>query len=319
MEIKTNRHWDSKQPRITVITPVFNRRQELERAINSVENQTFTDFEYIIVDDGSTVELNDVVTNLMDRVSFPVLFIKKENGGVHTARNIAIRHARGEMIVNIDSDDELKEDALEILINAWDSIPEDKKQHYREVCARCVDENGKELGSRFPNNINSLSQKKAARFIEKHPAERFGFWRADTLKNNPWPEEKGITFVTEDIVWQKLSKRYKSYYINDCVRIYHQDGNDSYSREKKMSTQSVLNNAWNYGFLLNHRKEYLYFGFKKYWKYLILFSVFKHILKTKKVDNKSVNLELKKDKVAYVFLWIPTKILSIYYRKKKVI
>ena len=63
--------------------------------------------------------------------------------------------------------------------------------------------------------------------------EHIGFRRLDILKNNIWIEPKGVTFVPESIVLYKLRREYKSWFINDIVRIYHIDGESHLSGKKK--------------------------------------------------------------------------------------
>ena len=112
-----NDRWGNvDNPFLTVITPVYNRRNVLKRAIDSVERQSFRDIEYIIIDDGSTDSIDDIVEEFMESTELPVMFVKKNNGGVHTARNAGYKRARGKLILCVDSDDELKFNACEIFI-----------------------------------------------------------------------------------------------------------------------------------------------------------------------------------------------------------
>ena len=174
IQIYRNKYWDDNPKRDSIMTPVFNRREELPRALYSIKNQTYNDFEYIIVNDGSTIDIDDIVFNFMNFVSFPLLYIKKENGGVHTARNLAVSFARGEMICCCDSDDELMPDAIEKLIGVWNSIPEDKKLQYREICARCIDEQGVErLETVFDLQVEPMPNSlKGTEYLYDHPEAR---------------------------------------------------------------------------------------------------------------------------------------------------
>lgn len=129
---KTNNAWQKlPHPFFTVITPVYNRLETIGRTIESVKKQTYGNFEYIVVDDGSVQaqSIDDIIYKFMASVQFPVMYLKKKNGGVHTARNLAYEYARGEMIVCIDSDDELLPRCLDVFRKAWQTIPENEK-HY---------------------------------------------------------------------------------------------------------------------------------------------------------------------------------------------
>ena len=303
--------WETRVPRVSVITPVYNRRDELIRAIESVKKQSFRDFEYIIVNDGSTIAIDDIVLSYLSTVDFPMLYIKKENGGVHTARNLAIKHCRGEMISPLDSDDEMTIDSLKILMDNWDKIPTDKKAEYREICARCMDQDGNEIGDRFPEDINSYSLKKSAKVISKIRGEHTGFWRADIMKANPWPEPEEITFVMEGVLWNKLSKKYKSYYINDVVRIYHQENNDSYVRSKKHTFQSAKNDIYSNIALLNNGSSQ---GIIKKVCYI---NILKWILRRNGHNYKTIKFNNFFHKILYVITFLPCLFISFYYERKR--
>ena len=318
IQIHKNKYWDDNSKRVSIMTPVFNRREELPRALKSVKNQTYNDFEYIIVNDGSTIDIDDIVFGFMNSVSFPVLYIKKQNGGVHTARNLAVSFSRGEMICCCDSDDELMPNAIETLIKAWDSISEKDKPLYREVCARCTNEKGIEDGSMFPNNINSLPWKKTYKVSNKISGEHFGFWRRDTLKDNPWPEPEGITLVNEDVVWNKLCKIYRSYFINDTVLIIHRENSASYTRSKKVSLQAIKNGCWNMAYTINNWRT----NSKpkiSYLKAMVLYIAFKQIIARNKANTKFFKLNRFMDKLAFVLLWIFIFPISFYYQRKKLV
>ena len=101
-------------PRISVIIPLFNKECIIERSMQSVLSQSFTDFELIIVDDGSTDGSSDVVKGINDE---RIVFIEQENGGPGKARNTGVNHSKGEWILFLDADDELAEGALEHLLH----------------------------------------------------------------------------------------------------------------------------------------------------------------------------------------------------------
>ncbi len=89
-------------PFFSVIIPVYNRAAMLERAIRSVFSQDFSDYELIVVDDGSTDRTCEVLNRYRDRITI----IRQQNRGVSAARNAGLRHARAPWILFLDSDDE---------------------------------------------------------------------------------------------------------------------------------------------------------------------------------------------------------------------
>ena len=317
IELVKNQYWDRvTDKRVSIITPVYNRKEELLRAFESIKNQSSTDFEYIVVNDGSTIDIDDMVINFISNVPFPALYIKKDNGGVHTARNLAIKYARGEMVCSCDSDDELVNTAIETLLNAWDSLKDEDKPLYREICARCIDEKGNEDGPKFPDGINNLPWKRAYKITNKINGEHFGFWKRDTLLNNPWPEPEGITLVNEGVVWNKLSKKYRSYFINDVVLIIHRENDNSYTRSKKSSIQAIKNACWNMAYSINHWRECAKPKIS-YLKTMVFYITFKQILKRKKISVKEMNLEHLIDKIVRTLLWLFVIPISFRYQKRK--
>ena len=99
-------------PLVSVIIPTFNRAEVVSRAVNSVLNQTFKDFECIVVDDGSTDETDSVLRGFADKIKV----IKTENRGVSAARNTGAKLAAGKYIAFLDSDDEWKPKKLQKFI-----------------------------------------------------------------------------------------------------------------------------------------------------------------------------------------------------------
>ena len=100
-----------KIPKVTVVVPAYNVSKYIQEALASLEKQTFSDFEVLIVDDGSTDDTAAVVENFCQRDSrFKLL--QKSNGGLSSARNYGIRHAQGEYIALLDGDDVYHQDKL---------------------------------------------------------------------------------------------------------------------------------------------------------------------------------------------------------------
>ncbi|OQY28177.1 MAG: glycosyl transferase [Candidatus Cloacimonetes bacterium 4572_55] len=106
---------------VSVIIPTYNRVVMLQEAITSVLEQTYTDFELIVVDDGSTDETQEVLRQYADRL---IYLRHDENQGVSAARNRGIRSARGEWIAFLDSDDLWRPEKLEIQIAFFDKTPD---------------------------------------------------------------------------------------------------------------------------------------------------------------------------------------------------
>ena len=130
----------SDKPLISVIVPVYNVERYLPRCIESILKQTYTNFELILVDDG-TPDRSGIICDRYAEKDSRIRVIHKENGGVSTARNAGIDAAKGEWITFVDSDD-------------WVSVK------YLELLAECLDQNDYDLivGAKENRGVHIISQ-----------------------------------------------------------------------------------------------------------------------------------------------------------------
>lgn len=323
MKIVKNGYWENASVRVTIITPTFNRRNTLDRAIRSIEAQTYMEWEYIIVDDGSCDDTYQLVKPFMENTNHPVMYIKKENGGVHTARNLGFRYARGELIINLDSDDELTPNAVQTFLDVWDAIPDDRKKLYREVVAQCVDENGKRVGKMFPPDINSMPKDMARRYCDETHGEHVACMVTSVMQSHLFPEPAGVTFVTEDILWNRLDAEYLSYYTNDIARVYHMEGDDHLSEftPRKKTIQSCRNTMWEAMTMLNSWDIYGNRKSRSYFRSILIYCVMEQVLRQADRDGhpyrKDWRLTRIKDRCIRILLWIPASVAACIYRAKK--
>ena len=212
--------------RMTVFTPTYNRAYCLTRLFNSLVKQTYKDFEWVIVDDGSTDNTEDLVESFRkQRVDFPIVYKKTKNGGKHRAINSGMELVNGDMILLMDSDDWLREDALELVIKIDDSIPEEDKCKYVGIQGLCVHTDGKVVGKTFNGSYVDCTA------IECRKYNIFGdkaeIYYTKVLKQYPFPEIDGEKFLTERLVWNKIAKDgYLIRYFNEGIYFceYLEDG-----------------------------------------------------------------------------------------------
>src|SRR5262249_22312462 len=126
----------------TVITPTFNRARTLPRVWESLRAQTYTSFEWVVVDDGSTDGTDALIADCAARASFPIRSLRQENRGKHVAMNRGVAASSGEMIVVLDSDDACVPSALERFAFHWLSIPEQRRREFYAIVCNCVDQEG---------------------------------------------------------------------------------------------------------------------------------------------------------------------------------
>jgi len=200
----------------TVFTPTFNRGYTLSSVYRSLQAQTFSDFEWLIVDDGSTDNTSDLVSAWQAEAGFPIRYIHQANRGKHVAFNRGVREARGKLFFIIDSDDSCVPETLERFKHHWDSIPDGQKHVFSTVTALCMNENGSVLGKHFPPDVLDI-ERLDLQIKYRSLAERCGINQTALLRQYPFPEIEGERFITEGVVWNRLSQRYKTRYVNEAL------------------------------------------------------------------------------------------------------
>jgi glycosyltransferase involved in cell wall biosynthesis len=244
----------------TVFTPVYNRRHTIHRVWESLLAQNRTDFEWVIVDDGSTDGVADTLADYVSQAPFPVrVLVQSKNSGKHQAWNRAMRQARGELFVVADSDDAFIPQSLGLMAEMWGSIPAEKRHGYAGINVLCRDgASGKIVGDPYPcNGMDSNSLDLA--YLHRVEGEKWGCVRTDLLKKHPFPLVGGSHFA-ENYVWHALARRYKTRCFNTALRIFYQnDSSDRLSNERGASLDKGRYQAmyrWNY-LHLNMNGDYM--------------------------------------------------------------
>ena len=237
--------------KFTVFTATYNRADKIHRVYDSLKKQIYKDFEWIIVDDGSSDNTEEIVAKWVNESNFfPIRYIKKENGGKHTAFNIGVKEAKGDLFLPLDSDDSCVPEALEVFNVTWEGI--ENKSNFSAVTALCKDENGEIVGQKYPKDIFD-SDSIELKYIHNVDGEKWGFQRTDILKKFPFPEPENLKLYPEGVIWNKISRKYKTRFINSALRIYI-PGEDSYtsapvkkfSRALAIGHTSILNDCIDY-------------------------------------------------------------------------
>jgi glycosyltransferase involved in cell wall biosynthesis len=204
----------------TVFTPTYNRVSMLHRVYDSLCAQTFRDFEWLIIDDGSRDGTAELVKKWQAVASFPIRYLWQENQGKHIAFNRAVKEAYGELFLPLDSDDACVPTALERFHAHWKDIPEPDRPKFTAVTALCADTEGNVIGSKFPRDVfDSDSQEITYKY--KVSGEKWGFHRTDVLRDFPFPPVKGVKFIPEGVVWSAIARHYQTRFINEPLRVYY--------------------------------------------------------------------------------------------------
>ena len=202
-------------PTITVFTPTYNRAHLLPRLYESLKAQTCQDFEWIIVDDGSTDNTEAIAQSF-----FPPSggmeggLIRQPNGGKHRAINRGVKEARGELFFIVDSDDCLPANALERIAHYYNQIKDDSR--FAGVCGLRYFFDGRQIGGEqsFGTIDCSMLDIRQKYHIKGDMAEVV---RTKVIKEFPFPEIENERFCPEALVWNRIAQKYVMRYFHENI------------------------------------------------------------------------------------------------------
>ena len=198
---------------ITVFTPTYNRAHLLPRVYESLCRQTFRDFEWVIVDDGSVDDTKSVIDKLtINNGQLTIRYFRQENGGKHRAINRGVKEARGELFLILDSDDTLPPQSLELIYHYYQQIKDDAS--FGGVCGYMAHHDGTIIGRGNDEDVldaNSIEM----RYKYNIQGDMLEVFRTSVMREIPFPEIQGEKFVSEALVWNRIACKYK-------LRIFHE-------------------------------------------------------------------------------------------------
>ncbi len=196
---------------ITVFTPTYNRAYALPRLYKTLQKQTFRDFEWLIVDDGSNDNTSEVVKGWVEEGCFAIRYIKTANGGKHRAINKGVALAEGELFFIVDSDDWLPQDSLYWINHYYEEVKTDER--FAGVSGSRSYPNGKRIGGAVAYDVLDTDYV-SFREHYKIKGDMAEVWRTEVLRQYPFPEFEGEKFLTEAVVWEEIAQNHKLRYFN---------------------------------------------------------------------------------------------------------
>jgi len=217
----------------TIFTPIYNRCKVIHRVWESLNKQTYKNFEWIVVDDGSQDEIQDILFKYKNIATFPMSIIQQVNSGKHVAWNNAIKQAKGELFVPADSDDRFIDNTLDFFISKWNEIDINERNEFSGINVLCKNStNGNIIGNLFPadgfisNNLDLV-------FKYKIEGEKWGCIRTDVLRKRPFPNVKG-SYFSENYIWLYLARKYNVKCFNEPLRVYYPPDNIALSSKSSI-------------------------------------------------------------------------------------
>ena len=213
-------------PQLTIFTPAYNRAHTLPRTYASLLSQKSSDFVWLIVDDGSTDGTGDLVREWMNAENgFEIKYIRKENGGMHTAHNVAYENIDTELNVCIDSDDLLADNAADIIISEWNRV---KNTGVAGIIGLDADLDGNIIGTPFPDGVTETTL--SGFYANGGRGDKKLVYRTDIIKSvPPYPVFEGEKYVALAYKYLLVDQKYKMAAINKvlCNVEYQPDGSSN--------------------------------------------------------------------------------------------
>ena len=211
---------------LTVFTPVYNRAHTLPRTYESLCIQDCKDFKWLIIDDGSTDGVESLIREWQKKDNgFEIQYIYKENGGMHTAHNVAYEHIVTELNTCIDSDDCMAEGAVQSIVKEWKKV---KDKGYAGLIGLDADLKGELIGKGFPKDLKETT------LVGYYAAGGIGdkklVYRTDVIKKYPpYPVFEGEKYVSLAYIYRLIDQDYKLAVLDKvlCNVEYQNDGSSA--------------------------------------------------------------------------------------------
>lgn len=230
---------------LTIFTPAYNRAHTIGRTYESLCRQTCMDFEWLVIDDGSSDNTRDLVEGWMTENIIPIRYIYQENQGMHGAHNTAYKNIHTELNTCIDSDDWMPEDAVEKIVSFWE---ENRNAEIAGIIGLDIISSGDVIGTKFSGSgrlirYGDQSMKGDKKFVI----------RTDLTSKYPeYPFFSGEKYVGLGYKYQMIGQDYQWLTLNEPLVIveYQEDG----------SSYNMFQQWWNNpkGFAFIHNNDLLY-------------------------------------------------------------
>ena len=242
--------------KFTIFTPVYNGELFFQRVFDSLKNQTYRNFEWIIVNDGSTDNSDELISSLIADVDWNITYLKQENKGKHIAWNRAVKISKGDLFIPADCDDSFLPETLEFFNAKWNLLP--NRNFLSGINVLCFNVQTKlPIGNLYPKDgFETNNLELAYKIKPKIEGEKWGCIRLDLLKKIPFPEVTAH-FFTESYLWFSLAKNYNVVCYNKALRGYYKEvtslTNNVNKRDSNRINMFKIYNIWlisNFGFYL---------------------------------------------------------------------
>lgn len=253
---------------ITVFTPTFNRAYIIGKLYSSLYNQTSNNFEWIIVDDGSSDNTREKITDWEANSPFPIRYFWQPNGGKHRAINRGVREAKGEVFFIVDSDDCLVPNAIEEIETHYRVVGDDASIAGVIFTKLFPDE--KRIGGdvNFESLLSTVTNFRCNLGVKGDLAETV---RTSIMRQFPFPDIPQEKFFPEAFLWYSIDKDYRFLFVNKGIYVAEYLPDGLTSSIKKILRESPIASTMAYAVMVKGDKP---FSFKlknsiSYWRYFM--------------------------------------------------
>lgn len=284
---------------LTIFTPTFNRAKTISRTYESLLRQQSFDFEWVVVDDGSTDNTGCLVKQWMNEAPFLIRYIKQKNGGKYMAYNNGLRNANGDLFFCVDSDDWLLDDSVSNILRIKRELLGNKRL---AGCVALKEYKDKRLiGKAYPNNLEITSLQNLERLGLN--GERSIVFKTTVAKLFLFPEKTQEKFMTEAVIYDKYDKYeflIKNKVLTTCE--YQEEGLSSNPRKL------MVKNPAGYKLYFAQRIDISDSIFLRL-KYIISYNAFRYIYKGKDFEYDGTH------KILVRGLYPFGKMLGMFYKR----
>lgn len=223
-------------PTLTVFTSTYNRAYCLSKCYESLLRQTNKDFEWLVVDDGSTDNTKELVESWRQEKKIDIRYIYKTNGGMHTGYNTAYDNIFTELAISIDSDDYMTDDAVEKILSFWEK---NKAPQYAGIVGLDIFPNGDVIGTELPDQKSCKIYDLYNRLGVK--GDKKQIYRPELIRPFKSPEYDGEKLFATCYKYFMVDLNYEMLILNEplCVVEYMPDG---FTKNIVKSYKNNLNN-----------------------------------------------------------------------------
>lgn len=262
--------YEKSKYRFSVFTPCYNSSKFIHRVIESLEQQTFKDFEWIVINDASTDDTDSVLKKYIENAPFDIQYFNLSKNQMVTANyNLAIKKAKGELFVALGHDDKMLPHSLQRFNEIWE---EHSNKEISAIYSLAEDQNGQLVGNKYEKDV-MVSDFFTVFYAQQNVGEKFQCFKTEILRKY-YPEfehwvKKGIP---AGWLWSQVGCDYKAIFINDVMRIYYRETENT-GALSKVSRNRYPHWAFNYGqFFINkfqyHIKNNLFIRYKMILSYI---------------------------------------------------